>query len=624
MTLPIALTLLIAVVAIAAFVSGRFRLETVAVGLLLALLFLFVTVEMPDAQAQPGMVFAGFANTGLITLMALLIVARGLTETGALSRIADLINRMARHRRGVVFVFLLLIAALTSSFINNTPIVLIFIPILILVASDRLPPSRTLIPLSYASILGGMTTLVGSSTNLIAAGVAVELGLPPFDFFAFTIPGLVVAGAGLVYVTAILPWLLPKLESEAATPVESRQFVTEIEVRSDSPAVGEVSVGGMFPGLEEMTVFSVRRGLDTYLFPFEDVVLRAGDVLVVALSRTRFPSILGSLGGPFRTARIRAENEANFFAEAVVTVDSPFTRTPPMTPETFRRRTGCTILGLRRTRLTNRRNRPLEVPLQSGDMLLVEGTQSAVSDLRQTGIVVPTEWRQSQLPPVKFRWRAAGIFLGTVLAASSGVVPVVVAAVAGAFSMIASGTLSVGRALGAIDGRVAPAGGSDAGPERRHADERGGPVGGRWRGAGDGYVRVRPGGDDVGIVPGHGHHHRHPDQQCGSPALHADRHRHRPDSRGGSVPVRGHGDLRRQHVVLDPHRLPDQSARDGPRRLPGPPLPAERTAAHPDLLGHLYLVRPVVLRDLIGQARRPERPSAEPATRLAPGHASTC
>ena len=80
MTLPIALTLLIAVVAIAAFVSGRFRLETVAVGLLLALLFLFVTVEMPDTRAQPGMVFAGFANTGLITLMALLIVARGLNR----------------------------------------------------------------------------------------------------------------------------------------------------------------------------------------------------------------------------------------------------------------------------------------------------------------------------------------------------------------------------------------------------------------------------------------------------------------------------------------------------------------------------------------------------------------
>ena len=455
MTLPIALTLLIAVSAIAAFVSGRFRLETVAIGLMLALLFLFVTVEMPDARARPGMVFAGFANTGLITLMALLIVARGLTETGALSRIADLINQMARHHRRVVFVLILLIAALASSLINNTPIVLIFIPILILVASDRLPPSRTLIPLSYASILGGMTTLVGSSTNLIAAGVAVDLGLAPFDFFAFTIPGLVVAGAGLLYVTAVLPWLLPKLESEAATPVESRQFVTELEVRSDSPSVGEASVGGMFPGLEEMTVFSVRRGLDTYLFPFDDVALRAGDVLVVALSRNRFPAILGSLGGLFRTARMRAENEANFFAEAVVTVDSPFTHTPPMTPETFRRRTGCTILGLRRTRLTNRRVRPLEVPLQSGDMLLVEGTQSAVSDLRQTGIVVPTEWRQSQLPPVRFRWRAAGIFLGTVLAASSGVVPVVVAAVAGAFSMIASGTVSVGRALGAIDGRVA-------------------------------------------------------------------------------------------------------------------------------------------------------------------------
>ncbi len=455
MTLPIALTLLIAAVAIPAFVSGRFRLETVAIGLLLALLCLFVLVDLPDPKAGPEMVLAGFANTGLITLMALLIVARGLTETGALSRIADLINQWARHHRGIVFVSLLLIAAFASSLINNTPIVLIFIPILILVASDRLPPSRTLLPLSYASILGGMTTLVGSSTNLIAAGLAVELGLPPFHFFAFTVPGLVIAGAGLLYVTVVLPWVLPKLKSEAAAAVEARQFVSEIEVRSDSEMVGEASVGGMFPSLQEMTVFSVRRGLDTYFFPFEDVVLQAGDVLIVALARSRFPSILGSLGGVFRTARMRAENEANFFAEAVVTVDSPFTHAPPMNPETFRRRTGCTIIGLRRTRSTSRRARPLEVPLQSGDMLLVEGNQSAISELRQSGLVVPTEWRQSQLPPVRFRWRAAVIFAGTILAASSGLVPVVVAAVGGAFTMIASGTLSVGRALGAIDGRVA-------------------------------------------------------------------------------------------------------------------------------------------------------------------------
>lgn len=455
MTLPIALTLLIALATVGAFVSGRFRLETASVGLLLALMLLFLCVEMPDPRAEPGLVFAGFANTGLITLMALLVVARGLTETGALSQVAELLNQTARNRRTAVFSLLMLFAAFTSSFINNTPIVLIFIPILILIASPRLPPSRTLIPLSYASILGGMTTLVGSSTNLIAAGVAVNLGLPPFDFFAFTIPGLVIAGVGLIYVTTILPWLLPRLETEATTPVEARQFVTEIEVRSDSSAVGEASVGGMFPSLHELTVFSVRRRLETYLSPFEGVVLQPGDVLVVALARTRFPTILGSLGGIFRTARIRAENEANFFAEAVVTVDSPFTDTPPLSPETFRRRTGCTILGLRRTRSTNRRERPLDTPLQSGDMLLVEGTQSAVSDLRQSGIVVPTEWRQSQLPPVKFRWRAAGIFLGTILAASSGVVPIVVAAVAGAFFMIASGTVSVGRALGAIDGRVA-------------------------------------------------------------------------------------------------------------------------------------------------------------------------
>ncbi len=455
MTVPIALTLLITVTGVGAFVSGRFRLETVAIGLLLALLVLFAWVDMPDPGARPSMVLAGFANTGLITLMALLIVARGLTETGALSRFANFLSQTPTSQRGVVFILVVLFAALSSSLINNTPIVLIFIPLLILIASPRLSPSRTLIPLSYASILGGMTTLVGSSTNLIAAGVAVDLGLPPFDFFAFTIPGLVIAGAGLIYVVGVLPWLLPNRETDLTAPAESRQFVTELEVRTDSPAVGEASVGGMFPGIQEMTVFSVRRRLETFLSPFDDVILEAGDVLVVALSRTRFPTIMHALGGVFRSSRSRAENEATFFAEAVVTVDSPFTRTPPLTPETFRRRTGCTILGVRRTRLTDRHKRPWEGPLPSGTMLLVEGTQSAVSDLRRSGIVVPTEWRQSQLPPVRFRWRAGGIFVGTVLAASSGLVPVVVAAVAGAFAMVASGTLSVSRALGAIDGRVA-------------------------------------------------------------------------------------------------------------------------------------------------------------------------
>lgn len=462
MTLAIAATLLVAAGAVAAFVSGRYAFEFVGLGLIAVLLVLFQVLPVPgpggDNLLGPGAILSGFANTGLLTLVALLVIARGLVDTGALTRIADLLNRGAARRRTLALLAFLLVAAVASGFINNTPIVLMFIPVFAAVSSPLLPPSRLLLPLSYASILGGMTTLVGSSTNLVAAGVAMDLGLPPFGFFAFTVPGLVVAGAGLAYVLLVLPWLLPRRPASSDDAGAGRQFVTELEVRADSPLVGERAESGMFRALPDATVFSVRRRQETFLTPFEGVELRGGDILVVAVPRHRLLALLDHLGGPFRGAEApavtRRGHAALLVTDAAVAPDSPLTEDPPLGPEIFRLRTGCSILGIRRSARTGRDRRAFDTPLRGGDVLAIQGTQAALNDLRGRREVILVGPVETAPPAPRYVGYAVAIFLGTILAASTGIVPIVVAAGAGAFLMLATGVLDTRQMIDAVDSRV--------------------------------------------------------------------------------------------------------------------------------------------------------------------------
>ncbi len=462
MTFPIAATMAVALGAVVLFISDRVRIEIVGVGVLAVLLLFFQVMPLLGSDGRnllgPEVLLSGFANTGLLALAGLLIVAKGLTETGALGKVASMLNRKTRDKHGPVLLFILLVAGIGSSFINNTPIVLMFIPVLLLVDSERMPPNRTLIPLSYASILGGMTTLVGSSTNLVAAGVATDLGVGPFSLFSFTIPGLIIAGAGIVYVVAILPWLLPRRARPLDNDFKAHKFVTEFEVRADSPLVGEQADGNMFPALPEVTVFSVRRGLKTLLPPFEDVTLHPGDVLVVSLLRKHLESMREHLGGSFRRTQLppvtRKSNVAQFLSEVMVAPKSTLTGIPNFSTESFRFRTDCTIVGIRRTQNGDRNLRPVEMPLQTGDVLIIQGSEDNIQNLRRGNDVIPLEWSATELPNPRYLSLAVGIFVSVILAASSGMISITTAALVGAFLMLATGTLSIEKALSSLDSRV--------------------------------------------------------------------------------------------------------------------------------------------------------------------------
>ena len=159
------------------------------------------------------------------------------------------------------FAAALIVVALTSAVLNNIPVVVIFVPIMQSLATRTgRSAGRYMMPLSFAAILGGMTTLIGSSTNLLVSNELVALGEPGFGFFSFTIPGLVVAGVGMIYVLFVAPRLLgsakPASEAQAA---RKKQFLAEITIQQDSALCGMTAVSGFFPKLKDLTVLALER-----------------------------------------------------------------------------------------------------------------------------------------------------------------------------------------------------------------------------------------------------------------------------------------------------------------------------------------------------------------------------
>ncbi|MBT7748018.1 MAG: SLC13 family permease, partial [Alphaproteobacteria bacterium] len=164
----------------------------------------------------PERLLAGFANPALITVLALLVVGQGMVRTGVLERGAGIIMRLGKGNPWTSVAITMTVVLIISAFLNNIPVVVIFIPIMQTLATQLgQRESKVMMGLSFAAVLGGMTTLIGSGTNLLVSGAMVELGEQGFSFFDFTIPGIVLASVGLLYVLFVNPHLLPDRTSLA-------------------------------------------------------------------------------------------------------------------------------------------------------------------------------------------------------------------------------------------------------------------------------------------------------------------------------------------------------------------------------------------------------------------------
>ena len=441
------------------YVRESFSIEVISVGIILALM-VFFHVFGAESTIENTQLLSGFAAPALVTIMALLVVGQGMFQTGALEGPIVRINSSLDKSPRLTLLMVFAVAFAVSMFMNNTPVVVMFIPIMAAMAARlRNRASRYMMPLSFISILAGMTTLIGSSTNLLVNDVLVRTTDFELSFFSQFLPGITLAAVGAAYIILMAPILLPEREGlETEINASGHQYIAQIRVTPNHPLVGAKPVAGLFPSLRDVTVRMVQRGERSMLPPFEET-LQSGDILVVAATRKSLSKLLSSqpeyLRGMLTIGGFESETDGAqplIISEAVI---APGSRMIGRTIEQvgFRRQTGTLVLGVqRRSRMI--RKRMLEIRLEAGDVLLLFGYDSDILSLRSSRDLLLLDWSMSELPDIRKSMLARIIFIGTILAAATSILPIEVAALGGALGMISLGCLNIRQAVRALDMRI--------------------------------------------------------------------------------------------------------------------------------------------------------------------------
>ncbi len=450
----------IVLVGVYLYVRERFSIEAISVGLIFSLMLFGVLFTDTQQGLDSSTLLSGFAAPALITIMALLVVGQGMFQTGALERLTATINKALDKspRRTLLMVFG--VAFAVSMFMNNTPVVVMFIPVLAAMSGKLgVNASRYMMPLSFLCILAGMTTLIGSSTNLLVNDVLVRSTDFSLSFFSQFVPGIALAAIGAAFIVVASPWLIPDRESEEpALQSSGQQYIAQIQITRGHPLEGAAPAAGLYAQLRDVTVRMVQRDEASFLPPFEEP-LREGDVLIVAATRPQLSALLktrpqylrGMLDiGGFGDAD--NQDDPIMLSEAVV---APGSRMIGRNIEQigFRRQTGTLVLGIqRRSRMI--RKRMLDIRLEAGDVLLLFGFESEISALRQSRDLILLDWSTSELPDIRKAKTAQLVFVVTIAAAALSLVPIEIAALGGALAMIATGCLNIRQAVRALDMRI--------------------------------------------------------------------------------------------------------------------------------------------------------------------------
>jgi len=451
--------------AMLAYGSERLSMELTSLLVILIFMLLFTFAPLNDANGEllvsSSDMLTGFANPALITIMALLVMAQGLFQSGALEKLIDQASRRAARSPELAIFTVLIGAMIASAFLNNTPVVLMVIPVLAAMANRASSnASPYMMALSFITILGGMLTLIGSSTNLLVADTAARLGMTELGFFDQTLPGLVLMAVGSVYVLFVMPRILKtRVAGQDDSDTDSgRQYIIELRLRYGDSLIGSETAAGFLPALSGMTLQMIDSGGQTMLPPFDDHRLQTGDKLYIAATRREIADALAQKDHPLRNHLMRQiptrdnNSEDLMLAELVVAPGSRMAQRA-IGQTGFTHTTDCLIIGVqRRSRML--RHEMSDIRLKAGDVLLVIGQQSAVEGLRHNRDTLLMEWSARELPRFEKAGPARLIFAATVLAAASGFVPILIAALAGAIAMVTSGVLNVRQASRGFDLRI--------------------------------------------------------------------------------------------------------------------------------------------------------------------------
>ena len=455
MTLPplpdphgIAVMVLVAV-ALVLFTREKLQLETSSLAVLVLLIAGFelfpYTVDGETLHAVDF--FQGFGHEALIAVCALMIAGQGLVRTGALEPVGRSLARLWSVSPALSLLLTLVVGASLSAFVNNVPIVVLLLPILISIAiRTGKSASEILMPMGFATLVGGMTTTIGTSTNLLVVTVAADLGLRRMQMFDFFVPAVIAGGAAMIYLWLVAPRLLPAREAPMAD-ISPRVFSGHLNIDEGGASDGATLAEVIEKTDGRLRVDEIRRSPGLVMKPLPDLTLKAGDRLGVRDTPGNLKEFEELLG-----ARLYADNvlvdddhplsaEDQKIAEIVVTQGS--------------RLEGRTLSGVRFVEvyhlvtLALHRVGPViqtfkkdiaDVPLRIGDVLLVQGPEEQIAKLKSEGGLLVLD-ATADIPKTEKATLAFAIMAGIVGAAALGLMPIAASAVCGVFLMLITGCI---------------------------------------------------------------------------------------------------------------------------------------------------------------------------------------
>ncbi len=438
-------------VGVVLFAIEKLRVDVVA--LLIVVAILGAGILSPEEGLR------GFSNNATLTIGAMFVLSAGLFKSGAVNFFGVYLARIARKNFWMALAAVMISIGIISAFINNTAAVAIFMPIVLGVARElRMSSSRLLMPLSFASMLGGTCTLIGTSTNILVSSIAESHGQTPFGMFEFSMLGLVFFVIGFLYMLLVGARMIPERRppGDLVDAFGMNHYLTEVVLLPECASVGLSLAASPLVNDLDIDVLEVRREERQFLLPTPYLILKAGDVLRVRGDIEKIRLLQKNEGIELRTDLDIREGDLSseevVLVEAVIAPNSPF-QGRSVESVRFRNLLGATVLAIRhRNELVHENLRTAK--LTAGDALLLEIRRNRLEALKaRDDFVLVSEFdvetfRQSKVVP------SILIVAGVVLVASLGILPIVVSALVGCVLMILTRCLDAEEAYAAVDWKV--------------------------------------------------------------------------------------------------------------------------------------------------------------------------
>ena len=449
----ILLTLSVVVLALICFVKEWFPADITAIFVMVLLMALKLV--------SPEEGISGFSNNATITVMAMFILSGGIARTGAVTLISDFFERRSSQSTHSQILVMGAVIAPISGFINNTAVVAVFLPVIEnWCQQQKISSSKLLMPLSFMAILGGMLTLIGTSTNVLASGLSEDLGYQPFELFQFTGLGLITCTVGMLYLAFIAPrWLGDRRSIHQEDMLENYQakaYLSEIVIPPGSKLIGQTLNTSRLQRKFDLDVLELIRGKQRLQPPVANELLQAGDIFLVRASQScllevqseRFIQILPATKFDSASSRGSLGLVEQNLAEVLLLPSSPLVGST-LKETHFRQRYNATVLAIQRGEeiLLDRLGK---IPLKFGDMLLLRSPQQSLVGLKTNPGLIVIEKPDLEVLRRDHALTAVAILSGVIVVAAFEWLPILVSAWIGVALMLLTGCLKPGEIYNAV------------------------------------------------------------------------------------------------------------------------------------------------------------------------------